>query len=389
MTAVRDEYMKLNSICARRRAALRPVWSCAAGVLLGCIVLACSPGHAAIRLAVIASRGVGIEKLVPLVEVRLGKNKNVTLLDRASLTEILREHELQALVTAEGTAQRVAVGKLLKADLLAVFHGEDNPKPHVRLIVCESRYGLRLGNELIEVSENFDTEAGKIERFIDAAIKKHQEEIKEIVAVPPFVSRDLGFESQALQRPLASAIEQSLLGRPGVLVVELAEAKAVAGELSIAGDKNLERRLPLYVLGDFWQQRSSDGVKLSVRVRLVRGQQVIDEHESHGIALADLAATLRRDAAGLIDKAVGAATALPDPAGEAQQLAARAITMYQLMNFLECLELAEASLLLQPDRADVHRLAAQAAGMHVSKLLRQAATTWRGSADALKTEDLA
>ena len=44
--------------------------------------------------------------------------------------------------------------------------------------------------------------------------------------------------------------------------------------------------------------------------------------------------------------------------------------MYQLMNFLECLELAEASLLIKPDQPEIHRLAAHAAAMHVSKLLR-------------------
>ena len=44
--------------------------------------------------------------------------------------------------------------------------------------------------------------------------------------------------------------------------------------------------------------------------------------------------------------------------------------MYQLMSFLECLELAEASLLIQPDQPDIHRLAAHSAGMYVSRLLR-------------------
>ena len=319
---------------------------------------------------------------MPLLELRLAQNKEIVLLEREKIQEIFREQELSALLSAEGTAKRVALGKVLKADLLIVLEGEEKPQPHARVTICETRQGLRLCRELVEIGASPETDAAKLEPLIDTALKKTDEKITQIVAVPPLVSNDLGFGSQNLQRPLADVIEQSLLGRPGVLVVELAEAKAVADELAIEGKENLGRPLPLYLLGDF-QQQPAGADRLSVHLKLLRGQKLLGEREMADIARLELAATLRREAAGLVDMALGQTAALPEPATEARQLHQRAIVMYQFMNFLEALELAEASLLLDPEQPDVHRLAAHSAGMHVSKLLRQAADTWHGSAAKL------
>ncbi|MEI8373537.1 MAG: hypothetical protein WCJ35_11985 [Planctomycetota bacterium] len=325
------------------------------------------------RVAVIGSPSAGVEKLLPLVELRLAKQPGLALLEREKISEVFREQELSALTAAEGTAKRVALGKLLKADVLVVLRGEEKPIPHAWVVICETRQGLRLCNQPVECGTKVEDRAEAVLKLVERALAKHGGQIKEIVAVPPLVSNDLGFESQAQQKPLANVIEQSLLTRPQVLSVELAEAKAVADELAVSGDEDIQRRLPLYLIGEFRHQENGTNVKLTFHLKLMRGQKLVGERELKDVVPADLANALRREAAFLLDKAMETTAMLPDPATEAQQLAQRAIVLYQLMNFCECLELCEASLLLKPDQTDIHRLAAHSAGMHVSMLLRKAA----------------
>jgi prolyl oligopeptidase len=324
----------------------------------------------ATRVAVLASGAAGVDRLAPLVEVRLAQQPAVTLVNRQDIKEVLREQELQALMAAAGTAKRTRLGKILQADLLVLIEGEEEPRPHARVVICETRQGLRLYHRPVEFSADAEADARAVAQAVDQAMMKNAEQIRELIAVPPFVSRDLGFESQALQRPMANVLEQMLLDRPGVLVVELAEAKAVADELALAGGETPQRRLPLYLLGDFQRPSNEAGGKLAIHLRLLRGQKLLARRDLQDVAEAELGAVLRREAAALVDTTAPGAAVLPAPATEARQLARRAVTMYQLMNFLECLELAEASLLVQPDQPDIHRLAAHAAGMYVSRLLR-------------------
>ena len=72
------------------------------------VFFACAPLHAETCVAVIGALTAGFEKLVPLLELELGKRPEVTLLEREKIQEILHEQELQALLSAERTAKRSA-----------------------------------------------------------------------------------------------------------------------------------------------------------------------------------------------------------------------------------------------------------------------------------------
>ena len=127
-------------------------------VACGLVQLSCCQGYAETRVAVIASRSPGVEKLAPLLELELGKKQGIVLLEREHIKEVVREQELQALAAAEGTSKRIGLGKLLKADLLILLREQedeqpppgasdaslpqsDPPRPHARLVVCETRAG--------------------------------------------------------------------------------------------------------------------------------------------------------------------------------------------------------------------------------------------------------
>ena len=73
----------------------------------------------------------------------------------------------------------------------------------------------------------------------------------EVCAVPSFISKDLGYKFDYLKAGFAKVVEQHLLRRKGVLVVEFAEAEAIAREAALGGKDRLERRTPLYFLGEY------------------------------------------------------------------------------------------------------------------------------------------
>ena len=70
------------------------------------VLLVCSLSSASTRVAVIGSKAANVERLVPLVELRLAPNKETTLLERETIREIFREQELQALKVAMEKVQR-------------------------------------------------------------------------------------------------------------------------------------------------------------------------------------------------------------------------------------------------------------------------------------------
>ena len=314
--------------------------------------------QATIRVAVLCSHGDEQgENVAALLDTQLGHLNSVTVLNRDAIDRVLKEQRLQAMFSAEATGKRALLGKLLKADLLIMLHFERDPTPHVDVVVCETDHGLRLCASRIAGSD-VEAHTAAVFKLVKQAITKYQQKITETVAVPPFVSTDLSTEFQSLQRPYALLVEQMLLDRPGVLVVELAEAKALAGELALTSAKDIERRLPLYLLGTFRHKGLSPNTRVTVDLVLMRGQNRLDERQLKDVTPGEVAAMLRREGAAMIDKAMGTAVSLPDPATEADQLGKRAELMCRLGSWMEAVELAEASLLLKPGQASLHRLAA-------------------------------
>ncbi len=161
-----------------------------------------------------------------------------------------------------------------------------------------------------------------------------------------------------------------LLDRPGVLVVELAEAQAVARELAIGGAAAGLRRLPLYLLGEYRLEGEGGKKTVSFQLTLLRGTTQLDTRRQAGAAVEDLPRLVRAGAGEVLAKALGQALKPPDPQTEARQLAERARLFSRLGDWQEALDLTEAALLLQPDRYDLH-------GEAVYLLSRVVGDQWR------------
>jgi hypothetical protein len=317
-------------------------------------LLACSSTHAKTRIGVIVTSATEKEKFVPLLELRLSQHPSVVLVERRDIEKVLREQELQALLAPDAPDKRAALGKMLKADLLVFLSRGDKPKPHVVITVCETQQGLRLRIAPVLLTGKPENEGDDVFKQIEAAARKLHERIADIVAVPPLVNNSLTHEADYLQGAYAQFIESSLLHRPGLLVVELAEAKALAREIVLSGSQGIDRRLPLYLMGEYRFEGTGQARRGQFTWKLLRGEKELDHREEKDLVIDYVSDRLHQAALDLVDRALGKVEAPTDLEAEARNLAKRAHTFIELGAWQEAWDTAEASLLLKPDQPDVH-----------------------------------
>lgn len=308
---------------------------------------------------------------LPVVEARLLGMGGVTFVERAEVEKLLRERQLQALLGPEAGTGRAAAGRLLKADLLVLLRGADAPKPHIDVVACETAGGLRLCNLPVPLSGDPQADAEQVGRIVARVFRERGGAIRGVVAVPPFVSNDLTYDFDYLRSGYAQLIERMLTERAGVVLVELAEARAIGREQAVAGGPGVERALPLYLLGEYRHEGSGDRRTVRIDLTLKRGAKAVASLASGPIPPTDAAEFLRGGVGRLVDGAIGTRPPEPDPQAEAKELAARAETYQRLENWEEAAALLEASLLLDPGDIEVRHQAVIVAGRLASRSPRQ------------------
>ncbi|WP_254511735.1 hypothetical protein [Anatilimnocola floriformis] len=294
--------------------------------------------------------------LTAILEARLLNNEGATWVERSQIDRILAEQELQSSFGAQGVQSRAALGKALKADVLVLLRSAKNPEPAgpaiVECVVCETRRGLRLKTMSIAMDQNQEETAGALEKLVLDGLKKYAEKIETIVAVPPFLSEDLGFEFNYLQSAFAKVVEERLLAQPGLLVVELGEAQAIAKELVLAGDAAVDRRPPLYVVGRYRHDGIGQNKSVRLSLKLMKSEEQLTLKGIKDLPPPEVPAWIVKKTDELLpllsDKQI-AATGEFSAEREATALANRARQFMKVGNWPEALSLLEAALLLRPD----------------------------------------
>lgn len=334
---------------------------CGLAVLLAAALLT---GAAAVRAAgsgepTAAFLDISRKPIGALVEQRLLECRKAVWLERTEIEEILQERTISSLFGPAACSERAEVGRILKADLLILLQHVAEPAEYAKLVVCETAGGLRLASHSVPLSEKTVQNAEQLAALAVEGIGKHGEKVREICAVPPFISQDLSYEYDHLKSAYAKLIEQTVRDRPGLLTVELEEAQAIGKELRLTGGK-IRRALPLYVLGEFRHKSRGDDRTLAVRLRVMRGEQMLDERSAEGLPPDEATQFVKRATGELIEKTVGLRQSQPDAKLEAEQLAKRAEAFHRVGEWPEAAALAEASLLLDDKSSRMRRVAASA-----------------------------
>ena len=193
------------------------------------------------------------------------------------------------------------------------------------------------------------SDAVVLQQLIDVAVEKQIQQVRQVFAVPPLVSDDLGFEFDYLKGAYAKVFEGALAENKGVLVVELDEARAVAHEIALAGGADVSRPLPLYVLGEYRTAGSAGNRTVKITLKLMQGDKQIAGGTKENLTFEQAPAFLQQVAVWFVSKSAIGPQAASDPRIEATQLAERARLQMGLGSWPEALDLMEASLLV--DRA--------------------------------------
>ncbi len=286
-----------------------------------------------------------------ILEAKLVADGSATWVERADIDKVLQEQKLQALFSPQSVAERVKLGRLLKADLLVMVRTAKGVKePVLEVVVSEAATGLRLVRRAVPVTRSADEDVAALLAAVHAGIKKFGEAVTEVVAVPPFVSNDLGYQFDHLKAAHARLAESVAMDRKGVAAVELEEAQALAKEMALtAPGAKLVRPLPLYLLGEYRHDGKDKDRTVSLKLRAERDGKLVGRAVELKLKPDEAPAAIRKWAATVLEGG-NAPLALPNPKSEAAVLAARARDFERLGNGEEALALIEASLLLDPDQ---------------------------------------
>ena len=231
--------------------------------VVGLIVLLCRglPEHtcraadpiAFQRWAILAAPDVRDANLSDLLTAELSK-KSIELVEREQLDTVTREIELSKLLSADAASQRLQVGQLTKADALVLLSLVENAekKKFLKLVISDCRYGSRLRLDHLPFA------ADRLEQLVQDMSSAVQETrtrfargVERMIAVSPFLSKNLTHEFDHLQFGFAALLGQRLSERAGVAVLEIEEARAIGEELGRANDSVQRRTVPLFVEGEY------------------------------------------------------------------------------------------------------------------------------------------
>jgi len=313
--------------------------------------------------AIIADQAVQEEcsALIGLLEAKLSGNGKLRLVERNEIDKVLKEQELQLLFAPQGVARRSALGSLLKADLLillrAVKEGADQKALH--LTICETRSGLRLRLATVKSSDKPEDAALQIVILVDEALDKFRSPVRHVVATPDFVSKDLSYQYDYLKTFYARLVDQRLVTEPELVVVELAEARAIGEELALADKTKVVRRpLPFYLMGEYRTTAEGDRLYVQTELSLRQGEKVLGTRKADRLTDTEALSFIPKTSLELLRETIGTTASRPDPATEAKQLSDRAQVFMQTANWEEALRLTEAAILLTPDDPALHERAA-------------------------------
>ncbi len=315
-----------------------------------CVALADEPAFR--RWAVIASPELRETGLSDLLAAELSA-KSIELVEREQIDVITREIELSKLLGADAAGQRLKVGQLSKADALVLLSVIENDKTKfVKLVVSDCRYGSRLRQEYFAMA---DTDTAKLATqlvgIVEETRARFSKGIDRIVAVSPFLSKNLTHEFDHLQFGLAALLSDALTQQHGVAVLEIEEARAIGKELVLASDQLETRRVPCFVEGEFEirGRAAADGDFLvRAAVRATDSKQRYEELRYEGASIQQVGQWLNDSVATALLKkgSPGGRSTTLTAAQQRAHLVSRADVFSKVAAFPQAVALREAALII-------------------------------------------
>ncbi len=339
------------------------------GIVSAILLLLCTTTQASepVRIAVITGENDGARPMASLLEVRLSTHESYQVLERESISEIIKEWDLAMLSAADSVSKRAEIGGLLKADILVMLSEQTKPAPRHDLVVSETARGLRLRTASFPKTQGNEQMIGNLRKEIDAAISKRAEGLKAVYSVPPFVSEDLTGNHVRFTTAYARLLEARLQEQPGILVVELAEARTISEEMTLTGSA-VQREQPIYLLGEYRFDAMNQAKPPFLRITARQAGKDLWQQELAQASPSTAVAFLQKTLGTHLTAAPGNQQAGNGHESEISTLNKRAGNLFSSGMYEVCAQLAEASLLLDPRQPETRLLAMSAYGTHCRQL---------------------
>lgn len=341
--------------------------------------------HALGRWAVLASPRAQNSGLADIVVAGMSKIDEVALVERDCLDAIADELEVLALFDV-APKQRLRVGRLLNADVLLLLSQNDiDDEPRVEVAIIDCRRGIRLATVYLPADKaQLESTGAAVCQATRGTLARFADGVPQIVAVSPFVCRNIVHSYDYLQSGLAELIRTGCLALPGVAIVELDEARAIQQELALSEEDSIQRRFPILIEGEYEVTETARGeekeVVLDVRIR--RSERQSDEVKLGLMPLSEARNHLLTNVPrSIVNQDVVDKTSL-----EAQYgwLTSRATRFAELGVWEEAARLREAALLLRPSDASL-----RVALLENYRELFREPTSWRAKAWNLADDEAA
>lgn len=300
------------------------------------------------------------QAIAELVELQLAESDALRLVNRSEFQTLLDEQVLGSAFDSEGVAGRIQLGRVVKADLLVFLrerHGKGQQKEHraIEMAVAETQRGLRVVLTAATWQENqVESIAQGLAREVERGRTLAARSDLQVFAVPPFECQDLSLEQSAQRQGFARLVEEFLTSVPGVVVVELSEAQALARESVIAGT-TVTRDLPYYLFGSYQTTGTGGQTRFSLEIELRHGHESLRRGGRDEVPQANAAQALHSVVRELLPKAVGDLVPAVPVGVETQVLMDRAEVFRLLGEWDVALPLYESALLLDPDNEQAHQ----------------------------------
>ena len=221
-----------------------------------------SPTEPHKRWAILCSPDLQSKGVSDLLTAKLSTVGNFDLVERDVLEQVEEELIQASFSDPSNIRDRLKIGSLLNADLLAILSTQKSADQEIlRVVICECELGTRISDRRTNLT--IETRSGQVKKanvesitdMCEAQIlrtrKRFANGIQTIVGVPPFQSNNLTHRWDRYQSGFQNLLQSALLAYPGIAVVEIEEARAIKRELARKSDQSLEQSAVILVRGSF------------------------------------------------------------------------------------------------------------------------------------------
>jgi len=218
-----------------------------------------------IRVSFFCYRDDGEESFLPdLLSEKFSNSDSLSILDRSTIKQILKEHQLSKLgFTTEG--EQIKLGRILNVKLF-VQAQYLNPTS-IRVVIYETDMGTRLADKIFP-TENLEKCVDEVSGLITDSVRKMQSKDVKTISISQPVTQQLTLNQEKAIPSLLNAVVTLLVQEHDLKVLEQQYLSAYISEKTIHDNEYIQnRKLDIRIDSHFKRNFPQNDVLMDLRVK--------------------------------------------------------------------------------------------------------------------------